>query len=512
MVDLDVLFRSIINFKKEGKETITQKDLLKNFRSLQNVVPNPPEEKAYKKLYHFILNYIKKADGQPELPSYEFIKANYEAVEGDETVLALLEKIKVQTPYIGQDFRTILENYNDEQNLLRFERVLSNSNKVASTGLTLGRGRNKKEIKGITDAISYFARETKELQRNLTGVKTEGQIISTEDSTEILEEYKRAATNPLDTLGISTWLKQIDDKTGGMRNTELWLVAAFTGHCKTTFCLNLAYRALFGGWNSCYVSLEQTYIEIRRHLYVLHACNPIFKELLPEFADLVGNIKYNDVEYGRLNSREQDFWFEICKDFDKAINSKSEEYGRMFIWQPSKSDVTTADIEMQMRSWQQELRADNRGDLELSIVDYITLMGSTEEEKTRDHNQTTNNIIKNLKRICLTFNNGRGCRVLSPFQMNRNGYREALANEGRYYLTALSNAHEAERSSDVILSLFKPEDSEEYAKLKICGLKNRRAGSFEPFDACAQLETGFIYNFTDTIENSSNIDISGIVG
>ena len=47
MTDLDSIFRSIINFRTEkGTETISQKDLLKNFRALQQIVPEPPEEKA----------------------------------------------------------------------------------------------------------------------------------------------------------------------------------------------------------------------------------------------------------------------------------------------------------------------------------------------------------------------------------------------------------------------------------------------------------------------------------
>lgn len=513
MIDLDTVFRSIINFKtKENKETLTQKQLLKNFRALQQVVPKAPEEKVYKKLYHFIYGYLRNCDpDQPELPSYEFIKSHYENIEGDESVLAVLEKVKVQTPYVGQDYKTILKKYNDDQNTLKFEKVLSDANKIATTGLTVGRGRYKKEFKGVLDAISYISREAKDLTRDLTDTKTESQIVESEDSEEIIEEYNRMEADPIQTMGVSTWIKQLDKESSGIKNTEFWLIAAYTGHCKTTLSMNLAYRALFGGWNTGFITLEQTFPEIRRHLYVLHASNPKFKQVFPEYADLVGKINYNDVAYGRLTEREKEYWFAICRDFDKNFSKNSDSYGRMFIWQPPTSVVTTADIEMRMNTWNQELQVDNKGELELVVLDYISLMGATKSERTDSHYTTLNNIIKNLKRTCNSFNNGKGIRIVSPFQMNRTGYKEALANEGHYYLYSLSEANEAEKSADMVLSLFKFDEQNDNNRLRVCCLKNRRSEPFSPFDAYINFKTGFIYNFSEVVENSDNIDISGLV-
>jgi hypothetical protein len=75
MTELDVVFRSIINFKNEdGVSTVSQSELVKNFRAMQEVIPEAPEEKAYKSLYFFIRDYVKDCVGAPEVPSYEFIK------------------------------------------------------------------------------------------------------------------------------------------------------------------------------------------------------------------------------------------------------------------------------------------------------------------------------------------------------------------------------------------------------------------------------------------------------
>ncbi len=511
MLELESIFRSIINFKNaEGKETLTQKELLKNFRSLQQIIPDPPEEKAYTSLYYFLYNHVKDCQGDIELPSYEILKHHFSMVEGSEAVLEVLEKIKVQQPYIGQDYKTILKSYNEEQRVLQLQKVVSDVSKIASTGLDIKNGIKKIKLKGIIDAVSYFARMTKDLQRSITGIKTESQIVSAEDATEAFAEYERSEANPNDSIGITTWLREMDDTLNGLKNRELMLVGGFTGHCKTTFAINMAYRALWQGWNTAFITLEMSFDEIRRKIYVLHACNPIQKVRFPKYKHLVGKIGYNSVRYGKLTKEEKDYYSLICKDFDDTVNKEAGSFGKFFIWQPEKSSTTASDIEFKTRQYQQELQAMGKN-LDFLVIDYIYLMGADKDEKAKDGNETINNIIRTLKRMTLTFNNGKGIRILSPHQINREGYKEALKNEGVYYLTSLANTNEAERSSDVVISVFKFEEKNVASnRLKICGLKIRRDGAFSPFDACIDFNTGFIYNFQQVVELGENIDFSAV--
>ena len=133
-------------------------------------------------------------------------------------------------------------------------------------------------------------------------------------------------------------------------------------------------------------------------------------------------------------------------------------------------------------------------------------MGNEEGDKSRDYNQNLNNIIKALKRLCLTFNNGKGVRILSPFQVNRDGYKDARANDGIYLATALSNAHEAERSADVIITLYISDEDRSNGMIKICNPKARRDRPFTPFHACVNLESKYMFDYagdfeTDPIKN-----------
>jgi KaiC/GvpD/RAD55 family RecA-like ATPase len=514
MADLDLIFRSIINFRNsKNEETVIQKDLLKNFRALQQIVPEAPEENVYKIIYYFIWEYVKNCDTEDtELPSYEFIQNHFSTVDGNESVIRTLDSIKGRQPYVGQDYRNILHAYNKEQNVLKLEKALSNAAKIASTGMDIGVGKNKVRLEGVLDSVSYFARETKDLTRSITQIKTESQIVSGEDSEEVIAEYNKAEADPTEGIGINTWLTEMDYATNGLKNTELMMVMAYPGHCKTTFSMNMAYRALFGGWNTAYITLEMSFDEIRRHMYVLHSCNPKFKDKYPQYRDLVGNIEYNNVLYARLTKEERAYFFEICKDFNKAYSGEADCYGKFFVWRPEKTVTTVSDVEFKLRQYQQELQTMGRN-LEFLVIDYISLMGADKEEKTKDHNETTNNVIKNLKQLCLTFNNGKGIRILSPHQANRESYKEALKNDGLYNLTGMSNAHETERSCDVAISVYKYGEDGDSNRLKFCCLKNRRGEHFKPFDACVNFKTGFIWNYGQMLEQSDSlIDISGVVG
>jgi len=288
----------------------------------------------------------------------------------------------------------------------------------------------------------------------------------------------------------------------------LMLVAAAPGHCKTTFSLNMAYRAVYGGWNTAFVTLEMTMPEIRRAVYVLHSCNQRrFRKICPEHSDLIGTLKYNDVAYGSLTEAENDYYKSVLRDIEE-----SEDYGRLTVWQPDQTLTTVSDIDFKLRQIQQEYQAANRGDLEFVIIDYISLLGLDRENKTKDYNQDLNNIIKELKRLCLTFNNGKGLRILSPFQMNREGFREAEKNDGIYTHTALSNAHEAERSSDVVISLFLGSDDRRNGMIKICNLKARRDKPFDPFQACVNFDTKYIYDFAGDYESDPLKNMEIILG
>ncbi len=325
---------------------------------------------------------------------------------------------------------------------------------------------------------------------DVTGIKIESQIISSEDIHEVKEEYKKVKKDPTDVLGILTGLSQIDKVVRGLKNTELMLCAASVGQGKTTFALNMIYQAIEAGWNSCFITLEMPFHAIRKMIYILHSCNPKF--LKTQYKDLVGTLDFDKVNFGNLTKAEEDYFHYVMDDLDNC--SIEGTYGRLYLWQPSGATTTVTDVELKLREVQSVFHEYDKN-LEFVVIDYISLLGVEKDNKQKDNNENLNYIIKQLKQLCLKFNNGQGLRMLSPFQVNRAGLAEADKNGGIYNTSALSNAHEAERSADVVISLYMDRVMRTENQVKICCLKHRMGEFFAPFNAAINFKCRYIYDY-----------------
>ena len=65
-----------------------------------------------------------------------------------------------------------------------------------------------------------------------------------------------------------------------------------------------------------------------------------------------------------------------------------------------------------------------------------------------------NRAIRATKLLALEYADGLGIGCVSPFQANREGFKEAEKSGGEYTLRALAGANESERSADYVYSLF----------------------------------------------------------
>lgn len=72
---------------------------------------------------------------------------------------------------------------------------------------------------------------------------------------------------------------------------------------------------------------------------------------------------------------------------------------------------------------------------------------------------------------------GRQVTGLILSQSSREGWKEAVRQEGRYRLTALADANELERASSLVLSIFSSESLKQINSAKVQILKNRDRSS-----------------------------------
>ena len=112
-------------------------------------------------------------------------------------------------------------------------------------------------------------------------------------------------------------------------------------------------------------------------------------------------------------------------------------------------------------------------------IDHAGLMQSRNR-----HSSTTerlNEVLRDAKRLAMSFNRGMGIAVNALFQISREGYRAAEKNGGRYNLTHLSYANEAERSSDIVTASWVDEELIDSNLVKFQCLKSRDNAPFKEF-------------------------------
>lgn len=495
------IFRSIINIKKSGVPTLSKEELGKNYRSflISKVRAESPSDT---RLYTWIEAHYRI---YKELPSLEFLFEKAQA-EGDEVVLAALKDISTQIPYSDSDYKAILKQKYEEQSREEFRNLVQNTWTVADSGLKINK---KKEIKGIFQAIEYFTSESRKYRLQGLNIKTASQVRSEIDCKEVLEEYDKRKKDPYTNIGLYTDLEKIDTVFRGTKLGELFIIAAYVAQGKTTMAANVAYSGISQGLNGLFVAMEMNFGEMRDMFYCLHTSNPDWYTH-HKFKNLCGKISYEKICYGELDDLEHEFFEAASKDFHTK-----DGFGEFFINQPNEH-LTPSGLEMMLYDYQAEL-AERGKTLDFVVIDYVGLMVQDKNERYGDYNIDLNNIIKKLKNLCINFNNGRGMRIITPFQVNREGWKEAVKNDGVYKLTALSNANEAERAADHVIALFMNEEMKKNGLMKICCLKNRKGMVFAPFEACIDFICrkirDVIYNKKseneDGVINAIPLDISG---
>jgi hypothetical protein len=256
---------------------------------------------------------------------------------------------------------------------------------------------------------------------------------------------------------------------------------------KTITVTNLAYSGVVQGLNGLFITLEMNFQEMRDMIYVMHTVNPDWSDH-KKYKNLVGSVTYDKVNYGELSSQEHEFFEASSQDF-----CSRKDFGNLFVYQPTES-LTPSKLEMIAYDYNARLM-DEGEKLDFIIIDYVGLMVPDRDDRYGDWNIDLNNIIKKLKNLAINFDNGRMIRAISPFQINRQGHKDAEKNDGLYKLSALSNANEAERSCDLIISTYMNDDMKKAGTIKFGCLAHRKGAGFDPFEARIDFGTRQIRQF-----------------
>lgn len=267
---------------------------------------------------------------------------------------------------------------------------------------------------------------------------------------------------------------------------EMWVIGGFTSHGKSTFALHWSrYLAIEGGFNVLIFSLEMSKKQVWRVLACGHSSHPKWER---------PPLDYEKIKSGTLNKEDEAFYLnEVLPDL------KNPEYGRIEVETPS-GHTTMSEI---------RARAEviNRTyPLDMILIDYIGLLGADKGKGKSDRRQIINDNLVAAKQMALEFDHGNGILVLAPHQINRQGFKKASENAGIYEIEALSDANEAERSSDVVLTIYQDVALRQKKEAVICNLKNRDGRLVTPFNIYMPAEHKFVADLATPGEGGPKLD------
>ena len=452
---MKTLLRSLFRLHEADKE----EHLLLNYRAFLNsgLGFNVPE---YNALWEFIKRFVSQHN---HVPHADTLRAHFKH-SGEDDVANVFETL-VGLPLRDRgDFEAYLTVKTEEFRLARWSEIYTEAGAITKTGIEFKDERgNKRILKGPVDAMRHLLERSAEIVAPNRATQLSGEVRS--DAQQFIQEYERVEADPLSGIGQFSHIKQMDDALGGAKHHELWLHAAFTGGLKSTLALNWAYsQAVYFGHGSAFFSLEMPYSQVRRILYSMHSMHPKFRAIRHQLGlvarpeDDIG-LPYQDIRDGSLkevhpNARQflMDY---VVPDFNDPTKSPVPNpdpfgyewptyYGKIHVEvaDPNKDDFTVADLR-------------NRAEVIHSEHPFATIFADHAGliSPKKSHHSTTedlNEVIRDLKKLAMSFNRGSGIAVVGLFQISREGYKAALkalektGNPG-YNLTHLSYANEAER-------------------------------------------------------------------
>lgn len=254
--------------------------------------------------------------------------------------------------------------------------------------------------------------------------------------------------------GIKLGIPEIDDLTNGFQSGNIVTIGGFTGHGKSQMCLSTLYKAASQGKKCVYVSLELP-------------ANSVWLMLETRYMYEVKGIHLNSQDL--LHHKVSGDRLEQIKKFESSWESDVQKNIHI-IDESFFSKEVFMDTDRLREVWS-VLDAD-LGGLDLIVIDHV---GQLDLMYTERGQGLGNKIIVKLRQSLLSYVNSEGNQPVMLFaaQTNRQGFKRAERNGGRYDTTALSDLNEIERSSSYICFIFSDGESCQSQQCKVCMTKHR---------------------------------------
>lgn len=406
--------------------------------------------KRLSRMYELVRRYYAVAGGvitpKAFVQALEGSGAEAAVIEAEKRLfLKLWQMEKVDDP----KWKWALHGLREERQGEALVETLTTAMRIMTEGVQERRG---ERLFGFRSARAYLGQRLGEIDRlALEGDSVEGNIM--EEADVVLADYKERSTKGVH-RGVMTGFEALDNLTYGAQRGEFWMVAAYAGEGKTQALTNMAYQAVMDGHNVVFFTLETLRDQVRRRFVTRHANHEKFG---------VGEgLRYSDLKGGRLDEEDEDRFTKVAEDLK---DWRAQGYGRLeVVWAPRGSTVDSITTKAEVYA--------SMFDVGLIVVDYAGLMRSSDKRLLRQ--ESLIDVLQSLKGLATAYNDGTGVPVISAYQTTRQR-RDDARRSGEYTLDSLAETAEAERSTDLVMSLLRLEDESREVQAQV--LKYRDGGT-----------------------------------
>ena len=269
--------------------------------------------------------------------------------------------------------------------------------------------------------------------------------------------YGKRKDNP--NAGILTGFPQIDATSGGFRPGEMITLCAYSGEGKSQTMKNIAHNVFVKqGKNVVFATTEMHFSEVLEDFLTIHSCEPIFNN--------PNGIPDKDVRKGSLSAKDEELLKIVTEDLKENIN-----YGILYLIQMPANN-TVSDLKEKLMYLNNEFKVD------VLCMDYGADLAAEDYHKGRT--EEVSQIIRGLKDLACTFNDGAGLVIFNAHQINQMARTKVEnAEVKRYDFSFLADAVEVLRSSDFLFWILRTQEFKEMHELKI-GVSKFRGGEGIP--------------------------------
>jgi len=471
--------------------------LLRNFLALDSSGLDF-DVKEDQTIWQYVKDFVRSYG---HVPGVNTLKNHFTTLKQD-TIVDRLDQVVMASALSVGDFLVRLEDRANEHRQREMAEILKEAGHILGQGREIKRGKETVKLQGPLDSVRYVLDHAHDIVAPTVGTRLSGEVTS--DGADFLRRLERVESDPLAGIGQHTGITQLDAAINGARKHELWIMAGWTGSLKSTAQLNWAYnQAVYYLQSPLIFSLEMPYEQDRNILYSMHSSHPKFKRVrqemgLPSNPDGFGCIPYECIRDGKVreyhpNARRfltefvvPDFNGEyVIRDIDPQTGYPWEDpkdYGKIHIEiaDPDKNDFTMADLRHRAEV------IHSKSPISMIFIDHVGLMAPRKWVSNRTDRD--NEIIRDCKRLAMSFNRGQGIPVITLFQISRDGFRTATKRKEKtgvaeFDLTNLSYANESERSADIVTATWVDDDLRKSNRVQWQCLKSRDQKPFERFES-----------------------------